>query len=69
MSEIIVLDTHVWFWSIATERDRFTALWGVLGFALLYPTYRSQPNQQIYSPPTIHEVIKVSSNYRNPEPT
>ncbi|NJM76287.1 MAG: type II toxin-antitoxin system VapC family toxin [Acaryochloridaceae cyanobacterium RU_4_10] len=27
MSQIIVLDTHIWFWLIAQEFDRFPASW------------------------------------------
>jgi PIN domain nuclease of toxin-antitoxin system len=27
MSEVIVLDTHIWFWFISQELDRFPASW------------------------------------------
>jgi PIN domain nuclease of toxin-antitoxin system len=27
MSEIIVLDTHIWFWLITNDWDRFPASW------------------------------------------
>lgn len=27
MSEVIVLDTHIWFWLITQESDRFPAFW------------------------------------------